>query len=126
MAITLFIFFAGFLAGTTAVLIYALYREQLFTRKFDTERMKLTNKAFIREGSIPLFSAEDISGPDAEPITPAVTAARTVVSPFHRGKQKVRESLEEQRKQEAGSKLPDELKSKIALAAEAARNNAAA
>ena len=127
MTIILAIFLAGFFTGTTTVLIYLVTREQLFTRKFDAERMKWANKAVIREGSQPLFSAEDINGEGADNVSPAPDPKppRQFSNPFRRKRNEMRENLAKQTDIEAGRHLPEGLKYKITQAAEEAKANVA-
>jgi hypothetical protein len=123
MILAIFIYLAGLFTGTTAVLVVYLLDQKKLTRQFDRERMKLTNKAFIREGSQSLFSEEDIDGAAAGngAQTPAPSKPRTFTSAFRAGKQRMQANLESQKKSEAGQNLPEPLKFTITKAAEEAK-----
>lgn len=124
MTLALFIYIAGLFTGSTVVLIAFLRDQKKLTKQFDAERMKLLNKMFVRAGSEPLFSAEEIGGavPD---LTPTGSVPLKFTSPFNSRKKKLHEQLEDEHKATVGAKVPDAIKERIQQRAEEAKAAAA-
>lgn len=110
---TLITFSAGLFAGGSIVLIVWLYSVIALARKIDAERMQWCNKAVVRDGQTRIFSDAQIIG--AEPVIApnVVTASSRPMSPFQSGLVGLKAKLAEEKKQEAGDTLPDNLKLKI-------------
>lgn len=113
---------AGLFAGAAAGLGYAIRIVLRQTRKVDAERMRVLNKAFVRDGQAKLFPAELIAeGEDVEFETAVPNHPTRPVSPFQRGLQKARE---EAKKTRSAAPLPDAIKEKINAKAEEVRQSA--
>lgn len=103
---------AGFFAGAASVLVYLHVKSLADIKVLNTERMLLLNKAFIRDGQVPLFSPQTVG---QEPDTPP--APRKIVSPFQAGLDRARAKVDER----PSSNLPPSVEQSINKAAEEAR-----
>lgn len=112
--------FAGLFAGACVVLVYHVRFLLRQMAAINAERKRWANKAVIREGSPRLFPDSETE-PDAVPQEKKFHKPFTVESPFRRGINNLKNSIAGEKKTEAGQNLPDELKEKIATAAEAAK-----
>lgn len=114
VAVTLF---AGIFFGTSIVLAYVVWIKDCDVKNLTAERKLLTNKIFVREGSTPLFSQENITGKEA----PKPGAPIRAPSPFFTGLKNARE------KQDAipAKPLPPEIQEQIKADFERRTNGAA-
>jgi hypothetical protein len=83
---------AGVFIGLSLCAAFVIQMQMQQIKGLDAERMRLWNKALVRDAQSPLFSEKAIAGDDYE--KPVPFATNTATSPFRAGLTKLRKRID--------------------------------
>lgn len=104
---------AGFFAGVSLTLIGAFLHARREFGKTERERMLWVNKALVREGHAPIFSAELIDGAAADQGEHRLPQALRIASPFAEGIRRKSDEITASRKNPDVGNIPESVRQRI-------------